>query len=176
MKTPTNVLLAGSIALSLVLLGVLFAGYSGKQETVAAPAVSAQEAPLSKPAIEVETWTNLRTDDLATMVQRLKEHGVPPEFVRAIIAAQLQELYAGRMKALDPEGDKRPFWKSYLIDPKVQRAQMQLHREQQKTLRALLGPDADPRENVNALYQGLRLEIVPPEKLADVQRLLREFN
>lgn len=176
MKTRSDFLLAASIAISLLFIGVLFAGYGDAEKENAAPVVTAQPAPTVKPSFDADTWTALRTDDPKTMVQRLRESGFPPEFIRAIMAAQLRESYAPRMKALDPDVDKRPFWKNYTIDPKVQVAQMQLHREQQKELRALLGPDADPRENMNALYQGLRFDSVPPEKLSDLQQLLRALE
>jgi hypothetical protein len=176
MKKIIEILLAGSIALSLLLLGMLFAGYERTAQDIPVPVVATQPAPSFKPAVDAETWTNLRTDDLATMVGRLREHGFPPEFVRAIIAAQLRDAYAPRMKAADPDADRRPFWKSYTIDPKVRMAQTQLYREQQKALRALLGPDAEPRQNMNALYQGLRFDTVPPEKVPDVQRILSEFQ
>lgn len=175
MKKRIDLLLAASIGLSLLLIGILFAGYGGKANHIPAPVLTVHPAP-TKPAVDVDTWTTLHTDDPGAMVQRLREGGFPPEFIRAIMAAQLREAYAPRLKALDPEVDKRPFWKNHTIDPKVQIAQMQLHREQQKALRALLGADADPRENMNALYQGLRFDSVPPEKLSDVQQLLREFE
>ena len=174
MKKLIGVLLVGSIALSVVLLGVLFAGYGRAEEVVVSPR-TVPTAPQPKPAIDGETWASLRTDDLPAMVQRLRERGVPPEFVRAIITAQVREAYAARMKAVDPDVDRRPFWKSYSTDPKVQLAQLRLHREQQKVVRDLLG-DADPQEQLQALYQGLRFETVPPEKVADVQRIVRQFE
>jgi hypothetical protein len=130
----------------------------------------------AQPVIEADTWTQLQTGDLPGMVRHLRERGFPPEFIRAIMAAKLRELYADRMKAIDPNIENRPYWKNFSIDPKVQRAQMQLYREQQKELRALLGEEAEPRENINALFQGLRLETVPAEKLPEVQRILRDFD
>src|SRR6188768_2373161 len=138
MKKFFDVLLVGSIALSVVLLGILFAGYGRAEKVVVSPRTVRTE-PQPKPAIDGETWASLRTDDLPAMVQRLRERGVPPEFVRAIITAHLREAYAARMKAVDPDVDRRPFWKSYSTDPKVQLAQLQLHREQQKVIRDLLG-------------------------------------
>src|SRR5688572_4996178 len=176
MKNVISILLAGSIAASVLLLGILFAGYGGADEAMRPSVVSKTPAPAAKPEIDSQTWTNFQADDLPTMVQRLRERGVPPEFLRAIMMAQLRELYAPRMKALDPDAEKKPFWKSYTIDPKVQAAQMQLHREQQKALQTLLGPDAEPADTINALHRGVRFESVPSEKIPEVQRLLREFE
>ena len=176
MKKLTLLLIAASLALNVALLGVLLAGYGAAPAPAATP-VAKPKAPIAaKSAIDAKTWTDLQTADLPAMVQRLRERGFPPEIVRAILAAQLRESHAAREKAIDPDADNRPFWKNYPIDPKVQAARMQLYREQQKTLRALLGADADPRENMNALYQGRRFDSVPAEKLPDVQRVLREFE
>jgi hypothetical protein len=177
MKTVVAVLIAGSLALNLVLLAVLFAGRettpATSAPTSAAPKIAAKP---TTPAIDDQTWSTLRTEDLSAMVSRLRENGFPPATVRAIMAAHLREAYAARIKALDPDADNRPFWKSYSIDPKVQAAQSQLYREQTKILRGLLGPDAEGQENINALYQGRRFDSVPPEKVEDVQRILRDFE
>jgi hypothetical protein len=176
MKKLIDILLVASIGLSLLLLAVLLAGYESPADEAPAPVLATQPARPVKPAIDTETWKNLRSDDLTTMVQRLRERGFPPEFIRAIIAAQLRELYTDRMKDADPDADQRPFWKNYSIDPKVRVAQYRLYREQQDILRTLLGAEADPRENMSALFRGLRFDTVPPEKLADVQGILRNFE
>ena len=176
MKALITALIAGSLVLNLALLAVLFAGRGSAPATKPAP-VAAKDAPALAPsAVDDQTWSNLRHEDLPSMVNRLRESGFPPSVVRAIIAAQLREAYAARIKALDPNADNRPFWKSYSIDPKVQAAQSKLYREQQKILRELLGPDAGGQENVQALYQGRRFDSVPPEKVEDVQRVLRDFE
>jgi hypothetical protein len=177
MKTVVTVLIAGSLALNLALLALLFAGRestpAASLPTTAAPKAAAKPA---APPIDDQTWSTLRTEDLPAMVNRLRENGFPPATVRAIMATHLREAYAARIKALDPEAENRPFWKSYSIDPKVQAAQSQLYREQTKILRGLLGPDAEGQENINALYQGRRFDSVPPEKIDDVQRILRDFE
>lgn len=179
MKTILVLLAAGSLAFNLALVGVLFAGRNSRNDVSSATlnaAVAAPASPSAIPVAQADTWSKLRADDLPAMVQQLRDAGFPPDVVRAIMAAQLRELYAARIKALDPNADQRAFWKATTVDPRVQMAQSKLYREQQKLLRDLLGPDGDPQENINAIYQGRRLDSVPAEKVDDVRRLLREFD
>jgi hypothetical protein len=176
MKTLVTALIVGSVGLNLALLAVLFAGReSAPTAPTPPPAPKVAMKPVA-PAVDDQTWSTLQGEDLAAMVKRLRESGFPPAVVRAIAGAQLRDAYAARIKALDPQADNRPFWKNYSIDPKVQAAQGKLYREQQKILRELLGADGDPQENINALYQGRRFDSVPPEKVEDVQRILRDFE
>lgn len=177
MKTLVTVLIAVSVALNVALLGTALAGrISSPAEASPPPAAVRPASPKAAPLVHAETWANLQPGDLRSLAQRLRDGGFPPDVVRAIVAAQLRESYAARLKAIDPGAENRPFWKSYSFDPKVRAAQNQLHREQQKILRELFGAGADPNDSVNALYQGRRLDSVPAEKLDDVRRLLREFE
>lgn len=178
MKTVLTVLVAGSLALNLVCLALLISGRTEAPDTVRAPVASpASVAAAATTPLNDQVWAGLRAgEDLPAMVQRLRAAGFPPDVIRAIMAAQLRENFAARLKAIDPGAESRPFWKSTNVDPRVQQAQSQLYREQRKLLRELLGADADPQENVNAIFQGRRLDSVPAEKIDDVRRLLREHE
>ena len=176
MKTVLGVLTVASLGFNATLIVVLLVSRGDRQPAAAIAPKAAPPAAAIKPAYDEQTWPEMKTADLSALLQRLRERGFPPEIIRAILSAQLLEAYAARMKALDPDSDRRPYWKSYSIDPKVQVAQMQLYREQQKILRGLLGADADPQESVNDVYRGRRFDTVPREKLDDVQRILREFE
>lgn len=174
MKALISALLAGSLALNLLLAGFLFTGNNGAgaAKTTAAPAASGP-TPVALPA--QPTWTDLKTDDLPAMVQQLRTHGFPPHIVRAVAASRIREAYAARMRALDPQAGSRPFWQSPTPDAKLMQRMRQLHREEQQTLRELLGPDSD-QADVSTLYQGRRLDSVPAEKAGQVRRILREFD
>lgn len=175
MKNAVFAFAAVSLGLNAVLLVTLLAG-RGTEPPPAPIAAAPAPARPAKPVVDAETWPTLHTDDLPALVQRLRARGFPPEVVRAILTAQLRETFAAREKALDPGQENRPYWKQYSLDPRLQTARMQLYREQQKKLRELLGTEADLQENVNALYQGRRFDSLPPEKVADVQLLLQQFN
>lgn len=176
MKKAIPALIIVSLALNLALLALLLAGHAQTNRGAAAPAEVRTPVARSKSPVDAGTWDTLNTTDLAAMVQRLRERGFPVEVIRAIIAAQLRELYAARERALDPTANGGSFWKNYSIDPKIQAARMQLYREQQKALRTLLGADAEPRDNINALYQGRRFDSVPADKVDAVQGVLRDFE
>ncbi len=174
MKLLIALLAASSLALNLVLVGMLFTGRNATTVKTDPSAITAtprgQVASTKDPS-----WTDFKTEDLPAMVQQLRDHGFPPHIVRAVASGRLREVYAARFRALDPQSDSRPFWQSPGTDMKLMQQQRQLYREQQQALRDLLGPDAE-QSDVNALYQGRRFDSVPPEKAADVRRILRDFD
>lgn len=172
MKPLLIILTVGSIALNLLLVGMLFAGRTVVESTP--PAGATSTVPKASPE-KAPSWTDFQTEDLPAMVQNLRNHGFPPHLVRAVTAGRIREMYAARFRALDPNSDSRPFWQSTAMDTKLMQQQRQLYREQQQALRALLGPEAD-QSDVNALYQGRRFDSVPPEKADDVRRILRDYD
>lgn len=174
MKTFITVLVAGSLALNLLLAGFLLVGRNGTDAAAAAPTRPVRGSAPATPAAQ-PTWTELKTDDLPAMVEQLRAHGFPPHIVRAVAASRIRETTAARMRALDPQAGSRPFWLSPSSDLKLMQQMRQLHREEQQALRELLGPAAD-QSDVNTLYQGRRFDSVPPEKANDVRRILREFD
>lgn len=171
MKSALPFLIAGSLLLNVLLVGALLAG----RNSAPAPAVTSTPSapkPATPPIVDAQTWTGLHAEDLAQMVQSLREAGFPPAVLRAIVATQLRERYAARLKALDPESGSRPFWKEAGTDPRIRVAMLQLQREQQKLLRDLLGPPESPDD----FGRGRRLESVPAHKLDDVRRLLQDAD
>ena len=140
MKTST-LLLAGSVTFNLVLAALFFSGPSAPPAP--APVVAAPR-PAPKPtAPGPETWAALRTDDLAAQRDRLRAEGFPPDLVRAIVAAQLSERFAGRRKALDAAHRDQPFWKNPVPDPARLADHRALAKEQSAALKALVGADPD---------------------------------
>lgn len=177
MRFLTTFALVVSLAVNAVLIAAFFTDRASAKKPVARMEPTPSPAPPAGPTLTTEAWQKLRSDtELPAMVQRLRDQGFPPDVIRAIMASHLRELYAARMKALDPGSDSRPYWKNMSIDPRVVQAQQQLYREQRKVLRELLGADAEPAENINDIYQGRRYDGIPPEKVADIRRLQREFE
>lgn len=177
MKTVVSLLVVVSFALNIFFVGALFT----RREPPASPSARPDERPAvaapSGPVVNGQVWAQLKSaEGLPAMVKRLRDAGFPPDLVRVIMAAQLRESYAARLRALDPGAESRPFWKGVTADPRVMQAQNALYREQRKLLRELLGPDAEPAENVNAIFQGRRMDSVPADKVDDVRRLLRELE
>lgn len=182
MKPIALIGLCASLALNVGLLGLLLVGAaSSSSPAPAAAAVDATAAKTAKsapsaPAFDEATWSSLRSENLPEMVARLRAAGFPPELVRALMLAQLQEKYAARRKAIDPEADRRPFWSANFMDTRMMQAMRDLGKQQQKELRELLGPDAEPTDAMNNIYQGRRLDGISPDKLPEVRRILRDFD
>lgn len=128
------------------------------------------------PAIDASVWPGLHTDELPTLVARLREAGFPPEIIRAILQGQLQRDFAARLKALDPDAENRPYWKRDTPNPKIQSAQRQLYREQEKLLRDLLGREGESTDPMQRFYQDRRFGQLPLEKADAVRELVRDFD
>lgn len=137
MKPLSTVLLLASLALNATLAYVALTGRARLADTAAAdPALSALGAqPAASPGpapIDPATWSKLQTDDLPALVTRLRAAGFPPDVIRAMLNGLLTEQFAARRRALDPDSANRPFWKDRAPDLKLQLAQFQLYREQEK--------------------------------------------
>lgn len=177
MKPITLALLAGSLALNVALAITLLVGLSSQAPAPVAPPPARESKPAAvAPTLDAETWTGLATTQLPDLVSRLRREGFPPDVVRAIITAQINELFAARRKALDPAGASRPFWKDHVQDVNYQGALRQLYREQRAALRELLGADAESHDPLRDLYQNRSFTFLPAEKAVDLRQLLQDFD
>lgn len=178
MKTLLSLLAALSLAANVALVIVLFAGRGGADsapDTSAATTAGKPSASDQNASADSKLWTQLSSDDLPGMVQRLRDAGVPIDYIRALAAARIREGFAERRKALSGNTADQAFWKSTLtLDPRLRAAQMQLYREEREALRQLLGPDAEAPES--SLYQTKRYESVPAARLPEVKDLERLFD
>lgn len=139
-----------------------------------APAVAARPAITpAAPTIDETVWPSLDRTQLADLASQLRDAGFPPAIVQAILAAQINETYSARRKALSDDRDAS-FWKDANRDPKHQLALRQLHREQQNALRDALGHE--PVESTASLYSHKNLDFLPAEKAVDLRRVSREFE
>lgn len=174
------VLLAASLVANAVNLGLLVTGRAAAEADAATAAArraaatrAAPSAPAAPAAPGPETWASLRAGTPADLVARLREAGFPPKLQRALLYAYLREASADRLKALEGEVARRPFWQNPIQDNATQLASRQLYREMQQTVRDLLGDDDD---ELNNFYQGRRLDGLAPAKAAEVRALLRDFD
>jgi hypothetical protein len=181
MKPFVYAALAVSVMINALLVhyalgGTAFLGESpagaGASGVAAAPSHAAGGT-----AIDSKIWPTLQTDDLSSLVARLREAGFPKDMIRAIIGSLVDEQFAARRKALEPDAAKRPFWKNTSSDPKFQRALYLLSREQQKAVEALLGENAGASDDPMTLArQRAQFGDLSPEKMAAVQRVLHDFD
>ena len=176
MKKLFPFLLAVSLAVNAGLALAYLVGPTAGKPT--APAVAAPAAPAKpiSPKIDASVWPGLQTADLPDLVARLRAAGFPPSSIRAMLVAQIDESFAARRKALTGDTDNLPFWKISQPDPKTELALRRLSREEQKTLRALLGSDAEANDPLNQVQQGRRLDGLPPGKIGDISRILDGYD
>jgi hypothetical protein len=120
-----------------------------------------------------EAWADLQAGDLRTQLDRLRAKGFPPDMVRAIMAAQVRAQFASRRKAIEASAPEAPFWDA-ARDPATEAALRALSREEQKTLRDLVGPD--PENSMASLlrrtYPNLSAEKI--EELADIRQRMMD--
>src|SRR2546430_1062831 len=180
MKAFTSLVLTASVAFNVFLAFLLARGAdreADELETRAAAAAAAAAKKTSGPAaIDPKLWASLQTDDLPALVTRLRDAGFPKDIVRAILTGLINEQFAARRRALDPDEVTRAFWKDRSSDTKLQLAQVQLYREQEKALRDLLGADANPSDPMTLARQRARFGNLSPEKMDAVQLIVGEFD
>jgi hypothetical protein len=91
-------------------------------------------------------WTNLQAEELTTLVGRLRAAGFPPTIVRAIVEAELERRFSGRLKDLTRNLQDTPYWKPdpsyYMGNSQLFEQINQIYRERSKMMRELLGKDA----------------------------------
>jgi hypothetical protein len=174
MKTILRLALLTSLALNALFAFLTFTRPAAPAPS--APATPAVASPVAPPPIDQNVWPDLQTDDLSTLAARLRASGFPPSLIRAILAAQLDEQFAARRKALLSADANLPFWKGQTRDPKVTVALAQLDREREKLLRQLLGADAETDDPRSRLYQNRSLDFLPTDKAAALGSLLRSFD
>jgi crotonobetainyl-CoA:carnitine CoA-transferase CaiB-like acyl-CoA transferase len=198
MKRPLPIILV----LSLVAILVLAAGLAlsprarqsvqtalGSPTSAAAPTVAGRSAstaggegalePAEKTVTLREVASRLLTGDLKELVANLRAAGFPPKVVRAIVEATLDEQFAARRRKIMGDQLEVPYWKpgstAALFSSPQMSALRQLAREEQDTLKQLLGPDSATAE-VNRFYQQRMYGDLPSEKLDAIQRIQQDYN
>lgn len=179
MKTIAKILLVLS-ALGNVALAVLIWHGAGAAAVPDAPeggatAQSAGAAAKATPAAD-PVWSKVKSDDLPSLVQRLRDAGFPPSIIRAILAAQIRDQFAARRKAIEGDTNDTAFWKNPVIDVSKQKALREIAREERDLLRKLLGPDADAGDTFGQMYRDRGLANIPAAKVDDVRQILRDYD
>jgi hypothetical protein len=130
-------------------------------------------------ANQAKLWSHLASDDLRTLVQRLRAAGFPPSIIRSVVSSEINRQFAGRLKALTAEADQTPYWKPSpmgLADQKLMTQRSQLIRERTRLTRDVLGDDyfagtgIDPTAAQRSQYGNL-----PKDKTELVQRIVDDY-
>ncbi len=177
MNKAAPVVLITSLILNATLVILLVVGAAkSRPATITAISKPAAAARAGAPVLDDSVWPSLNSPDLPLLVNRLREAGFPPEMVRAVVSARLQDGYMAKRKAIDPDVDNRPFWKSSPMEVQTMTAMRQLGREMQKAMRDLIGDDADIQDPMSRARDARQFGFLPPEKATEARRIVREFN
>ena len=142
-------------------------GNPGGARISASPEIN--PAPNPDAAQVAALWQQLRTEDLPTLVARLRAAGFPPSVVRSLIAGEVDARFAARRQNLIRQHADLPYWTTSPLgirgmNPKANAALAELQLEQQKMLKDLLGPSAIARDGALEIFLQLRFGDLPREK------------
>lgn len=131
---------------SLAPAGVRHVFHLGERGPQTGPSPDATPRKAAAAAPSAPLWSAFATDDLGTLVARLRSAGFPPIVVRAIVDAEIERRFSARMKALTRGLEDTPYWKpdpSYFTgNSKLFEEVSQIYRERSRLLRDLLGKDS----------------------------------
>jgi hypothetical protein len=165
---------------ALTNLGVEIAGAVIPASSLAQTKAISSATKAATSGAPVQIWSLLRTsDDLPTLILRLRAAGFPTSVVRSIVAAEIGERFAARRKELTAAQSKTPYWKNpgfSPFDPKVMTALRALTHEQSDLLKQLLGPDAVSTNDMTRSSPRSQFGNLPPEKLEQLQNILSDYN
>lgn len=195
------VLLAGSLAANVLLLGVcafrwaapasnvpgsfraatdkLSSVGSGASSTLREPANVNQTPKMPAPAAaKAGLWAELKTDDLSELLARLRAAGFPAWAIRSVIGSEITDRYSGRLAALlrPPPTD---FWRQPKLlsqDPQRLAAYLQLSTERIRVLNGLLGAEADPDDPQATAAMRRQYGDLSGAKLASVELVTRDYD
>ena len=170
------IVLAGSLAANVVFvvlqLRPTLLDQPGSRPTtrMAHDRETAPQVAISAAATEIAAlWHQLKTEDLPTMVARLRAAEFPPAVVRALIVGEVEARFAPRRQNLVRQHADLPYWTTSPLgirgmNPKATAALVELQLEQQKLLKDLLGPSAIARDGAVETFLQLRFGELPREK------------
>lgn len=199
MKLPT-LLLAGSLLGNAALVGALIVQPSrlpaplrdlfsaDTPRAAASPPVTPSSALSSQPASrgsqlstlnsQLPLWPALASDDLRTLVARLRAAGFPAHVIRSVIERRLSDLYTPRLRALEQADPNTPFWKIpspyYSAGDKRLEDINLLYRERTKLSRELLRDHALADDDITAA-QRRQFGPLSPAKVDQLQRIEDDY-
>ncbi len=125
-------------------------------------------------------WSAIDSEDLRTLIGRLRAAGFSRSIVLAIVNARLEARMASRFHALLGDMENAPYWKPDPMNSpsssKYWEEYSQIHREKSRILRELLGDDSMAWGGVDpATAQRRQFGSIPREKIDLVQRITDDY-
>ncbi len=136
--------------------------------------------PASGPAANNAQWAQFQTDDLKSLVARLKSAGFPAEVIRAIVATRVQAQFAPRWHELIEKNPPKPYWKkggNFATDAKFSMALRALNKEQSAAVKDLVGNNPDDVGNLmQSRQEQARYGNLSPESAEKVRRISSDYD
>ena len=184
-------LLAGSLLANAALFGTLAwrpslsppafrdffrRNFHAADEVSAPPALRAAAPPPAR--TDGALWSALQSDDLTSLVARLRHAGFPPNVIREIVRSQVNARYRTRISELVGPEPNVPYWRSqpyYSGSSKRYEEVSQIERERAKLLRDLLADDFFATNDVTAA-QRRQFGTLSRQKIDAVQRIEDDYT
>jgi len=156
---PSALFFAGSLLANCALVGLFafkptlapaaFRSFFGSTSASAENSTTASPKPAPRAtranASPAQLWSTLKSDDLPSLITRLRAAGFPPDIVRAVVSSMVSEPYRARIAELNAPDPNVPYWKTTSnygpTDAKRREELNQLYREQSKLQRELFKDD-----------------------------------
>ncbi len=157
---PTSLLLTGSLIANVALLTAY--AFTSDDSVAGSEVKTGADAPVAKASTSSTTasgaavkaaaapsgvaadkrWARLATEDISSLVARLRAAGFPPSLVRVIV----NQRFELRREELTLDGNDRPYWKNETapkVDAKTTAELEKLEREREETMVRLFGSNED---------------------------------
>jgi sulfur relay (sulfurtransferase) complex TusBCD TusD component (DsrE family) len=125
-------------------------------------------------------WTRLASDDLPTLIARLRAAGFTPALIRAIVSARIETHFADRLRRLAGQVEATPYWQvrgvGLFNNPRLYEERSQIYRERARLLRELLGHDAIAGGSATSTAAQIRqYGDLSPAKIALLERINDDY-
>lgn len=127
-------------------------------------------------------WTDLKSDDPATLIANLRAAGYSEVEIRALLSFQLNQKVTARRRELVGLTPETPYWRgtlgisgaSLLTNPQAQAELREMNKQNAKLIDSLLGPASTPT-NVN-LTERLQFADLPTDKVDQLKLINSDYG
>jgi len=189
--------IASLLVLNLIAISAYLVVVTNDPQPASKGSPSAQETPVVTNVVVVTNqvaaasdgsfhWSMLESEDYSTYIQNLRDIGCPEQTIRDIIIADLDLLWAPRLRSAVPRQGPWRYWESAEAERRNdydarawERLQRAIRREKRDVVRALVqvdltGERARLQGEVDPLAQ--RLPLLDSEKRMDLRDVLDRFQ
>ncbi len=183
--SPTSAPTAAAAAVSAAPAPSLAPAATARRKLVRTSAASSPSpAPASAPG-EAFHWRQIESNDYRRYIANLRAIGCPEQIIRDLIIADVNNLYAPRLRALHHTAEDRKYWQAEPRWPSLQDMEREkqtdaIRKEKQALIKELLGVEFDEGDQWRTANgwqsAGSVLSFLPPEKISAIRAVEEKFN